>query len=215
MRLKTLFFLLALLLIVVWGILLVLALESGKALFYVGEGVTTLSLIVLVYFYRKLVMPLNSIANGIDLLREQDFSSRLSKVGQAEADRIVTMFNGMMDQLKNERLRLREQNHFLDLLISVSPMGVIILDFDGKVSMLNTAALRFLGYTSQTDLIGKNFSALDAPLAEEINYRYHSPERLHDLSLLAPFVCRSWLPPSVYPHRESDVGSGEGGKESI
>lgn len=169
MRLKTLFFLLALLLIVVWGILLVLALESGKALFYVGEGVTTLSLIVLVYFYRKLVMPLNSIANGIDLLREQDFSSRLSKVGQAEADRIVTMFNGMMDQLKNERLRLREQNHFLDLLISVSPMGVVILDFDGKVSMLNAAALRFLGYTSQTDLIGKNFSALDAPLAEEIN----------------------------------------------
>ena len=104
MRLKTLFFLLALLLMVVWGILLVLALESGKTLFYVGEGVTTLSLIVLVYFYRKLVMPLNSIANGIDLLREQDFSSRLSKVGQAEADRIVTMFNGMMDQLKNERL---------------------------------------------------------------------------------------------------------------
>lgn len=169
MRLKTLFFLLALLLIVVWGILLMLALESGKTLFYVGEGVTTLSLIVLVYFYRKLVMPLNSIANGIDLLREQDFSSRLSKVGQAEADRIVTMFNGMMDQLKNERLRLREQNHFLDLLISVSPMGVIILDFDGKVSMLNAAALRFLGYTSQIDLIGKNFSALDAPLAEEIN----------------------------------------------
>lgn len=169
MRLKTLFFLLALLLMVVWGILLVLALESGKTLFYVGEGVTTLSLIVLVYFYRKLVMPLNSIANGIDLLREQDFSSRLSKVGQAEADRIVTMFNGMMDQLKNERLRLREQNHFLDLLISVSPMGVVILDFDGKVSMLNAAALRFLGYTSQIDLIGKYFSTLDAPLAEEIN----------------------------------------------
>ena len=48
MRLKTLFFLLALLLIVVWGILLMLALESGKTLFYVGEGVTTLSLIVLV-----------------------------------------------------------------------------------------------------------------------------------------------------------------------
>lgn len=82
MRLKTLFFLLALLLIVVWGILLMLALESGKTLFYVGEGVTTLSLIVLVYFYRKLVMPLNSIANGIDLLREQDFSSRLSKWGR-------------------------------------------------------------------------------------------------------------------------------------
>lgn len=169
MRLKFLFFLLALLLFAVWGILLVPALESGKTLFYVGEAVTTLSLILLIYFYRKLVTPLNSIANGIDLLREQDFSSRLAKVGQAEADRIVTMFNGMMDQLKNERLRLREQNHFLDLLISVSPMGVVILDFDGRVSMLNAAALHFLGYASQADLTGKRFDALDAPLAEEIN----------------------------------------------
>ena len=169
MRLKFLFFLLALLLFAVWGILLVPALESGKTLFYVGEAVTTLSLILLIYFYRKLVTPLNSIANGIDLLREQDFSSRLAKVGQAEADRIVTMFNGMMDQLKNERLRLREQNHFLDLLISVSPLGVVILDFDGRVSMLNAAALHFLGYASQADLTGKRFDALDAPLAEEIN----------------------------------------------
>ena len=169
MRLKTLFFLLILLLVVVWSILLVLALESGKLLFYVAEGVSTLTLFLLVYFYRKLVMPLNSIANGIDLLREQDFSSRLSKVGQTEADRIVDMFNGMMDQLKNERLRLREQNHFLDLLINVSPMGVVIIYFDGNVSMMNAAALRFLGFTSQTGLTGKRFDSLDSPLAEEIN----------------------------------------------
>ena len=39
-----------------------------------------------------------------------------------------------MEQLKDERLRLREQNHFLDLLISASPMGVIILDFDDHIS---------------------------------------------------------------------------------
>ena len=140
MKLKTLFFLLALL----------------------------FSLIVLVYFYRKVVQPLNSIANGMDLLREQDFSSRLAPVRQAEADRIVDMFNRMMDQLKNERLRLREQNHFLDLLINVSPMGVVILDFDGKISMLNMAAMRFLGYTVADELVGKRFQDLDAPLAGEI-----------------------------------------------
>ena len=98
----------------------------------------------------------------------EDFSSRLAPVRQAEADRIVDMFNRMMDQLKNERLRLREQNHFLDLLINVSPMGVVILDFDGKISMLNAAALRFLGYTMAGELIGKRFQDLDAPLAGEI-----------------------------------------------
>ena len=71
--------------------------------------------------------PLDIIGNGMELLREQDFSSRLTPVGQKEADRIVLVFNRMMEQLKDERLRLREQNHFLDLLVSASPMGVVIL----------------------------------------------------------------------------------------
>lgn len=168
MKLKTLFFLLALLLLGAWGILFFFVLKEKGTLVYVGEAVVTVSLIVLVYFYRKVVQPLNSIANGMDLLREQDFSSRLAPVRQAEADRIVDMFNRMMDQLKNERLRLREQNHFLDLLINVSPMGVVILDFDGKISMLNAAALRFLGYTAADELAGKSFQDLDAPLAGEI-----------------------------------------------
>ena len=168
MKLKTLFFLLALLLLGAWGILFFFVLKEKGTLVYVGEAVVTVSLIVLVYFYRKVVQPLNSIANGMDLLREQDFSSRLAPVRQAEADRIVDMFNRMMDQLKNERLRLREQNHFLDLLINVSPMGVVILDFDGKISMLNMAAMRFLGYTVADELVGKRFQDLDAPLAGEI-----------------------------------------------
>ncbi|WP_308770019.1 ATP-binding protein [uncultured Bacteroides sp.] len=168
MRLRTLFFLLGGLLVLAWGILLSFTLNAKSPLLYVGEGVISFSLVILFYFYWKVIKPLHSIASGMDLLREQDFSSRLAPVGQAEADRIVEMFNRMMTQLKNERLRLREQNHFLDLLINVSPMGVIILTFDGQISMLNTAALRFLGYTSAEELMGKQLEELDTPLAEEV-----------------------------------------------
>ncbi|MBO5015138.1 MAG: PAS domain-containing sensor histidine kinase, partial [Bacteroidaceae bacterium] len=113
--------------------------------------------------------PLDTIANGMDLLREQDFSSRLKSVGQLEADRIVDIFNRMMQQLKEERLRLREQNHFLDLLISVSPMGVVILTFDGKVSMANKAALKFLEVDTEEDMLNKGMEDLKTPLAEEIS----------------------------------------------
>lgn len=168
MRLRTLFFLLGGLLVLAWGILLSFTLSAKSPLLYVGEGVISFCLIVLFYFYRKVVKPLHSIASGMDLLREQDFSSRLAPVGQAEADRIVEMFNRMMGQLKNERLRLREQNHFLDLLINVSPMGVVILTFDGQISMLNAAALKFLGYASAEELIGKQLQELNSPLAEEV-----------------------------------------------
>ena len=168
MKLKSLFFILAFLLAVVWAVLLFIATKENGWRFYLIEGLITLSLVYLVYFYRKVIKPLNSIAGGMDLLRAQDFSSRLAPVGQREADRIVQVFNRMMDQLKEERLRLREQNHFLDLLISVSPMGVIILTLDEKISMTNKAALEFMDEGPEENLIGKSMDELNGTLAEEL-----------------------------------------------
>ena len=169
MKLKSFFFILAFLLIVVWIILLFVATQENGWKFYLIEGIVTFSLFYLIYFYRKVVKPLNSIAGGMDLLQAQDFSSRLSPVGQREADRIVSIFNRMMNQLKEERLRLREQNHFLDLLISVSPMGVIILTLDERISMANKAALEFLEEGTEEDIMNKTMDELSGSLAEELN----------------------------------------------
>ena len=169
MKLKSLFFILAFLLSAVWCILLFIATQENGWRFYLIEGIITISLIYLIYFYRKVIKPLNSIAGGMDLLRAQDFSSRLAPVGQREADRIVSVFNRMMNQLKEERLRLREQNHFLDLLISVSPMGVIILTLDERISMANKAALDFLAEGTEEDVQNKTMDKLSSPLAEELS----------------------------------------------
>ena len=169
MKLKSFFFILAFLLIAVWIILLFVATQENGWKFYLIEGIVTFSLFYLIYFYRKVVKPLNSIAGGMDLLQAQDFSSRLSPVGQREADRIVSIFNRMMNQLKEERLRLREQNHFLDLLISVSPMGVIILSLDERISMGNKAALESVDEGTEEDIMNKTMDDLSGSLAEELN----------------------------------------------
>ena len=154
MKIKTQFLILAFLLLTAGCLISALILKDRGVLFYLIEGVILVTLLFL-FIYQKVVKPIRSIGNGMELLREQDFSSRLSPVGQKDADRIVQVFNRMMEQLKDERLRLREQNHFLDLLISASPMGVIILDFDDHISMLNQAAVRFMGYTAPEELTGK------------------------------------------------------------
>ena len=169
MKLKSLFLILASLLSAVWIILLFIATQENGWRFYLIEGIVTFSLFYLVYFYKKVIKPINSIANGMDLLQAQDFSSRLSPIGQQEADRIIKVFNRMMNQLKEERLRLREQNHFLDLLISVSPMGVIILDLDERISMANKAALEFLNEGTEEDIQNKTMDKLTGSLAEELS----------------------------------------------
>lgn len=170
MQLKFYFFLLATLLGIMWAVLLALTYERMGLWFYLTEALMLLSFVVLILFYRKVVKPMHIIGNGMELLSEQDFSSRLSSVGQAEADRIVQVFNRMMEQLKNERLRLREQNHFLDLLISASPMGVVIMDFDGNITMMNQAALRFLELPHLQAAEKKQLHQLVSPLAEKLSH---------------------------------------------
>lgn len=167
MRIKGFFYILVFLLLALGGVLLYLSSQLNTIFFYIGEGLILFILIYLAFFYRKLVKPLNTIGSGMELLREQDFSSRLSPVGQYEADRVVNIFNRMMEQLKNERLRLREQNHFLDLLIKASPMGVIITTLDDDLSELNPMALRMLGVRPE-NVLGKKMKEIDSPLAREL-----------------------------------------------
>ena len=168
MRIKFFFIILAFFLISLGGVLVYLLDEERRLHLYVLEGGIAFILLYLIVFYKKIVKPMNTIGSGMELLREQDFSSRLSRVGQYEADRIVNIFNRMMEQLKNERLRLREQNHFLDLLIQASPMGVIITTLDGEVSQLNPMALKMLG-VSPEDAFGRRLEQIDSPLAAALD----------------------------------------------
>lgn len=169
MRIKSFFIILALILLALSGALAYWAthLPDSRLPYYIMEGTIAFILIYLIVFYNKIVKPMHTIGNGMELLREQDFSSRLSPVGQHEADRIVNIFNRMMDQLKNERLRLREQNHFLDLLIQASPMGVIITDLDGNISQANPMAIKMLGIHLES-LLNKPIEKIDSPLASEL-----------------------------------------------
>lgn len=169
MRLKSIF--LGFLLLLAILLALIGCLWSGKYtewIFFALEGWIILLLGYLFYFYRRIIKPLYTLGNGMDLLKEQDFSSRLGYVGQKETDRIVDVFNRMMEQLKNERLHVREQNHFLDLLIQASPMGVLILDFDGRILSANPAVCRLLHLANEKDLVGQQLALCAEPLLEEI-----------------------------------------------
>ncbi|MDE6226738.1 MAG: hypothetical protein K2M63_04405 [Muribaculaceae bacterium] len=92
----------------------------------------TLALLLMLIFYRMTVLPGRVVTRGFELLEAQDFNNRLVKVGERNADRMVRLFNSMIDRLRNERLRNMEQENFLHLLVDASPMGVLMLDLDGR-----------------------------------------------------------------------------------
>lgn len=167
MKIRSLFGLQVLLLFCLMGVIVAYALHPVRALAYAIGGVLVAVFTLTIALYARLLKPFYALMGGMDLLREQDFSSRLAKVGQYEADSLVNLFNRLMEQLKNERLRLREQNHFLDLLVQASPMGVVITTFDHDVSALNPTARTMLGL-DERQAMGKKLSALDSPLAQRL-----------------------------------------------
>ena len=144
MKITYYFLLLSLLIVGLFALLMRLTFNVHPTIFYVAEGMLVVVLIFLVVFYRKVIRPIDTLTGGMELLRDQDMSTTLAPSGQKETDEIVKTFNALITRLRNEHLRLDEQNSFLNLLIDASPMGVILCDLSGNVKSMNPAAQKML-----------------------------------------------------------------------
>lgn len=127
-----------------------------------------MALILLLLLWRSVLMPSLTVVKGMELIKAQDFNNRLRAVHETESDKIVELFNHMIDKLRNERLNNHEQNGFLKLLIDASPMGVAILDYDGKVVMMNESFIRLTKISDHKKEIGKNISELPSELVKKM-----------------------------------------------
>ena len=131
-------------------------------------GIAAMSFFLLLLLRRSIVKPLSAAQRGLELLRAQDLNNRLIKVGEPGADRIVSLFNDLMTRLKNERLRLKEQDTFHRLLIEASPMGIILLNLDGRVSMTNGAFIRIAEIRNEDGIVGKRPDEQDSPIVRTL-----------------------------------------------
>lgn len=102
-------------------------------------GGCALMLAVLVLLISSVAKPLNAVQNGLYLLRDQDFGSRLRRTGQPDADKVVELYNTLIASMKAERLKNLEQERFLSLVVDASPLGIAVCDFDGNIVETNRA----------------------------------------------------------------------------
>lgn len=144
MKLIHYFLLLALIILSVFVVLMVVTFHTHPALFYGAEAVLVAVLCYLIFFYQKVIRPIDALTSGMDLLRDQDMSTTLAPSGQRETDTIVATFNALITRLRNEHLRLDEQNTFLNQLIEASPMGVVQCDLSNRIKSMNPAAEKML-----------------------------------------------------------------------
>lgn len=144
-----------------------LAMQPRPMWVYLVCELTALAMTVVMYF--ALVRPVSSILLGMDLIKGQDFGSRLAKVGQLDAEKLIDLFNTMMASIKNERVYRQEQNYFMEQLINASPLGIITLDLEGKISQVNDAAVKMLGAGSHEEILYHDPGTIDSPLARSLS----------------------------------------------
>ena len=141
--------------------------EALEFWFFLVEFLLLLSLFIGLRLIRIALQPLDFVQTFDDLLREQEFSTRFSQVGQLEMDQLIGTYNRMLKELYDERLQLGDQRGFLERFMQVTPVGVLITDFDQRISLANPAAAHYLGMESAS-LPGQRFSELDSELASQI-----------------------------------------------
>jgi two-component system, NtrC family, nitrogen regulation sensor histidine kinase NtrY len=125
------------------GIAVVVLMEDQFWLFVV-EVFFAVSVVISYRLVTALFVPLELIRTGAELISERDFTSRFVPVGQPEMDRLIEIYNAMVDRLREERLAAEEQQQLLQKIVEASPSGIVICDFDGGVQQANPAAKRLL-----------------------------------------------------------------------
>ena len=80
-----------------------------------AEAVLLVSLVVGARLLKATMAPLDTLAEGVHLLRESDLTTRLRPVGQPEVDALVKIYNDLADRLREERARGQERHHLLTL----------------------------------------------------------------------------------------------------
>lgn len=118
--------------------------KENKLVFLLSEVFIVISILMATHLYRQLVAPLGYLTKGISAIKDKDFNVKFLTTGKAEVDELISVYNQMIDELRNERTRQQEQHFFLEKLIQTSPTGIIILDYDKQVKQINPVGQKLL-----------------------------------------------------------------------
>jgi two-component system nitrogen regulation sensor histidine kinase NtrY len=131
------------------------------------EATIVVSFVIGLALTRRFFASLEFVRESAQLLEDSDFMSRVREVRQSDVDRLIHVYNRMVDALRGERVQLQEQQQFLSLVLRDSPGGIIVLDFDGRVALANRAAERLLQLETGK-APGLQLSSLEGPLVADL-----------------------------------------------
>ena len=169
-------------------VLVYYTLEDHKWVFILSEILIFISLYMSYRLYKALIKPIELMQSGTEALKEADYSIRYLKTGSSEMDKLIEVFNSMTDALREEKIAMSEQSYFIQKLIDATPIGIIIMDYDGNVSRINPSARNMLGLKRAEGI--DNLSNSASSLARLLNDLPISDPAVISLNAIERYKCQ-------------------------
>jgi len=142
--------------------------DSNKWAFVSAELIILVSLILFIRLINKALAPFECVDLFTNILNEQDYTARFSPSSNKALENLMILFNQMLSQLYDERLKLGDRQGMLQQLMNSIPSSIIVFDFDNKISQINPAAETLFSVKS-ADLVATALNAIDHPLIPLLN----------------------------------------------
>lgn len=161
---------------------------ENKLYFILSEIGIILLLVLGYYFFRQFARPLELIESGTNALESNDFTVKYVETGSPDLDSLVKVYNKMIDRLRVERTKMEEQSYFLEKIINASPVGILMLDYDGRISDINPVAKKILGLKNKWRKL--DFNKLNHPLVKKLGSINENPNQLITLTDGLKYKCQ-------------------------
>lgn len=174
------------------GVALALAfavLRAYPIFFILAELVVLASLFHTWRLYRHFVNPFMLLSTGVDAIQDRDFNLKFVLTGKPEIDRLIQVYNTMIEQLRNERTQQEAQHFFLSKLIATAPAGILILDYDDFVVDANPKLCEWTGI-NLAEIHLRPLGELAHPLFKEITQLPSGESRMVQLNGAMTYKCQ-------------------------
>lgn len=188
MKLKTKFFAYISVIYAIFLVVTLVIFRFNKVWFVICEAALLISLPLIIGFYNTIFRSFNLLHAGIESINDKDFSLKFLPPGEPEIDRLVGVYNKMIDQLRLERVKTTEKNFFLEKLIEASPVATIIMDKNNGIQTLNPAALALFDIDYNSNL-PVSISDLPSPWNTELAGLNETDSRKIQLNGINQFKC--------------------------
>jgi nitrogen fixation/metabolism regulation signal transduction histidine kinase len=135
--------------------------------FFLAEALVIISFLIGVRLVTHSAKPLEFVQAFSDVIHSGEYNARYRSTGRKDMDELVNVYNKMLARLQQERLALGEQKGFLERFLQVSPIGVMILNFEQQVHVVNPSTEAFLGLVAN-ELREKRLEQLNIPFATHL-----------------------------------------------